>query len=128
MGAFASILLALPLSLVAGWIVAALIATSVELGQGTILVMLPVVVLLFVVWLALAVPIVLGVTTERFRTLAVALGAASLGLTLTGFAWLLLAGKPPGPGLREWVGLIASLMGLGIGVLVQWLCLRRQAI
>jgi hypothetical protein len=128
MGAFAAIVLALPLSLAAGWIVAALIATSTDLGQGTILVMLPVVLLLFIVWLVLTVPIVLGVGFYRFRKLALTMALAAMALTGTGFLWLLLAGEPPGPGLREWIGLSASLTGLAAGVLVQWLCLRTRAI
>ena len=128
MGAFAAIIIALPLSLAAGWFAAALIAVPAGLGQGTILVMLPIVVLLFVVWLALTVPIVLGVQAHRFRTLATALAVSAMALTIVGFVWLLLAGKPPGPGLREWLGLLASMIGLATGVLVQWLCLRKQAI
>jgi hypothetical protein len=128
LGTFAAILLALPLSLAAGWTAAALIAVPAGLEQGTILVILPVVVLLFLVWLALTVPIVIGVEARRFRILATALAVSAMALTVVGFVWLLFAGKPPGPGLREWVGLLASLTGLATGVLVQWLCLRRQAI
>ncbi|WP_296579365.1 hypothetical protein [Phreatobacter sp.] len=128
MGVIAAILLALPLSLAAGWSVAAIPATSTDLGQGIILVMLPVVTLLTAVWLVFTIRIVLGIAVDRFMKLAFGLLAAAIGLTLAGFFWLLVLGRPQAPDLQEWIGLIASLLGLVAGVLVQWLCLRTQAI